>query len=138
MLNDCIYLVWRPQDCQSTLDAIQKEINNGNLQKNIFDAIRWVLGSGQGSAGANPPQSFQAYILEYITFFDDDMSPECNDYTWAVWADWWSDQPLLTVALRQKLNDMTRKVNAVIKAAVTELQGRQYSRIISYSKCFIW
>ena len=63
-------------------------------------------------------QSFQVYVLEYLTFFDDAMSPECNDYSWA----YWSSTPKLDQRLRQKLNDMTRSVNKVIKAAATELE----------------
>jgi len=78
--------------------------------------------AGRLAGGADPIQSFQVYVLEYLTFFDDAMSPECNDYTWAYWGSWISEQPPLDVALRTKLNDMTRKVNAVIKAAATELQ----------------
>ncbi|RFU25757.1 hypothetical protein B7463_g10581, partial [Scytalidium lignicola] len=50
------------------------------------------------------------------------MSPECNDYTWAYWNSFISEQPLLDVALRTQLNDMTTQVNAVIKAAAVELE----------------
>jgi len=75
--------------------------------------------AGRVAGGTNPVQSFQVYVLEYLTFFDDAMSPECNAYSWAYWG---SNTPKLDQALRQKLNDMTRSVNKVIKAAAAELE----------------
>ncbi|RYO81768.1 hypothetical protein DL766_006074 [Monosporascus sp. MC13-8B] len=32
ILNDCIYQGWRPKDCQATLSALQKEIDDGILR----------------------------------------------------------------------------------------------------------
>ncbi|KAE8135882.1 SGNH hydrolase-type esterase domain-containing protein [Aspergillus pseudotamarii] len=122
ILNDCIYRAWLPGDCQTTLNALQQEIDNGNLRDKVNYAMYQVARAGREAGGANPRESFQVYVLEYLTFFDDALDPVCNDYTWAYFPSWMTDQPPLTQELRKQLNDMTRKVNAVIKAAAQDLQ----------------
>lgn len=120
-MNDCIYRAWKPGDCQTTLATLQQEIDNGNLRDKINYALYQVAHAGREAGGAVPRESFQVFVLEYLTFFDDGMSPECNDYSWAYWP-WFTDQPLLTQTLRQQLNDKTRQVNALIKAAAKDLE----------------
>ncbi|KAB8213185.1 Spherulation-specific family 4-domain-containing protein [Aspergillus novoparasiticus] len=97
ILNDCIYRVWRPGDCQTTLDTLQRELDSGSFQDK--------------AGGADPRESFQV----------DAMGPECNDYTWAPWPRLWG-RPTLTQALREQLNDKVRQVNAAIKAAAEDLK----------------
>lgn len=122
ILNDCIYRAWWPGNCDDTLKKLEEQINNGGLQDKIEYAMYKVADAGRQAGGANPRESFQTFVLEYITFFDDAMSPECNDYTWAYWPPFISNQPKLTKELREKLNDFTRKVNKVIKDAAKNLE----------------
>ncbi|RAK79429.1 uncharacterized protein BO72DRAFT_494290 [Aspergillus fijiensis CBS 313.89] len=104
------------------LNTLQQEIDNGNLRDKVNYAMYQVAHAGRGAGGASPPESFQVFALEYFTFFDDALNPICNNYTWAYFPSWMTDQPPLTQELRQQLNDMTRKVNAVIKPAAQDLQ----------------
>ena len=121
-MNDCIYRAWFPGDCQTTLNTLQQEIDNGNLRDKVNYAMYQVAHAGRKAGGAKPRESFQVFVLEYLTFSDDALDPVCNDYTWAYFPPWMTDQPPLTQELRQQLNDMTHKVNAVIKAAAQDLQ----------------
>lgn len=83
-------------------------------------ALYNVADAGRKAGGANPRESFQTFVLEYITFFDDAMSPECNEYTWTYWG--WYSTPKLDKPLRERLNDLTLKVNKVIKDAAKDLE----------------
>lgn len=119
ILNNCIYQVWTSKSCQETLDDLNEKINNGWLRNEINSALFSVAYAGRTAAGAVPRESFQVFILEYLTFFDDAMSPECNEYSWGYWP--WR-QPKLTADLRRRLNSLTRRVNAVIKEAAEDLK----------------
>lgn len=74
--------------------------------------------AGRESGGANPRESFQVYVLSYITFFND-VNTECDSISWFYW---WGNEPKLTTQLRKQLNDLTRQVNAEIKAAAADLE----------------
>ncbi|KAF2804127.1 uncharacterized protein BDZ99DRAFT_502918 [Mytilinidion resinicola] len=71
------------------------------------------------AGGANPRESFQVYVLSYITFFNEETTA-CDKFTWAYW--WWMSNPKLTRDLRKQLNGFVRAVNAVIKAAAQDLE----------------
>ncbi|KAL4874381.1 Spherulation-specific family 4-domain-containing protein [Aspergillus karnatakaensis] len=119
ILMDCIYRAWRPGNCEDTLNDLQEELDSGRFRLKVNTALYNVARAGRQAGGATPIESFQVFILEYITFFDDAMSPECDKYSWAFW--WWQSNPKLTRALREQLNDKVRQVNAAIKAAAEEL-----------------
>lgn len=118
-MNDCIYKAYKPGNCQITLDKLQEELDSGSFQDKVNYGLYQVAHAGRQAGGAEPRESFQVFVLEYVPFFG--MGPECNDYTWSVWPGWWSEQPKLTQALREQLNDKVRQVNAAIKAAVVDL-----------------
>jgi hypothetical protein len=124
-LNDCIYKAYKANNCQSTLDKLQDELDSGRFKDKVNLALYQVAHAGRQAGGAEPRESFQVFVLEYVTFFG--MGPECNDYTWSVWPGWWSEQPKLTLELRQKLNDKVRQVNAAIKAAAEDLKGMEWA-----------
>ncbi|RYP22868.1 hypothetical protein DL765_001464 [Monosporascus sp. GIB2] len=118
ILNDCIYLGWRPGDCQATLSALQKEIDDGTLRDKVNYALYQVAHTGRESGGANPRESFQVYVPSYITFFNE-ANTECDSISWSLWP--WR-RSWLTTQLRQQLNRLTTQVNAVIKAAAEDLE----------------
>ncbi|KAF2813236.1 uncharacterized protein BDZ99DRAFT_517511 [Mytilinidion resinicola] len=119
ILNDCVYRDWKPGDCQETLQGLQKEIDDGSLRDKINVALYAVAHAGRQAGGANPRESFQVYVLSYITFFNK-VTTACNKFSWAYW--WWMTTPKLTTDLRKQLNGFTRAVNAVIKAAAQDLE----------------
>lgn len=53
-----------------------------------------------------------------MTFFGDD--PGCDNISFGAWPFW---KPLLTQDLRRRLNDLTTKVNGLIKKAAEQLSG---------------
>ncbi|RYP58959.1 hypothetical protein DL769_008738 [Monosporascus sp. CRB-8-3] len=118
ILNDCIYQGWRPKDCQATLSALQKEIDDGTLRDKVNYALYQVAHTGRESGGANPRESFQVYVPSYITFFNE-VNTECDSIFWSLWP--WR-RSRLTTQLRQQLNRLTTQVNAVIKAAAEDLE----------------
>ncbi|RMZ84469.1 hypothetical protein DV738_g785, partial [Chaetothyriales sp. CBS 135597] len=122
ILNNCLLRLWRPGDCQESLDALYGEIDNGSLREKITYALFEVANAGRQAGGANPRVSFQVYVLEYPTFFSDAMSPECDSYTWTVWSYLFSGRLRLTTSLRTTLNDLIRKLNGVIKDAAQYLE----------------
>ncbi|KAM4066417.1 GDSL-like lipase/Acylhydrolase family protein [Hirsutella rhossiliensis] len=118
ILNACIYRGWFPKDCQTTLGALQKDIDDGSLRDKINYALYEVAHAGRQAGGANPREGFQVYVLSYVTFFND-VNPECDEISWNYWS--WSE-PKLTTQLRRQLNGLTTKVNELIKAAAKELE----------------
>lgn len=71
------------------------------------------------AGGALPAQSFQVYVLSYVTFFND-VNTECDSVSWNVWP--WLSKPTFTTQLREQLNSLTRQVNDVIRAAAQDLE----------------
>ncbi|KAL5045824.1 SGNH hydrolase-type esterase domain-containing protein [Aspergillus fruticulosus] len=117
ILNDCVYRVALPGDCQETLNNLQRELDSGSFQDKVNYGLFQVAHAGREAGGASPRESFQVFVLEYVTFFG--TGAECNDYSWSYFG--WST-PKLSLALRQQLNDMVLKVNAAIKAAAEDLR----------------
>lgn len=118
ILNDCVYRGWFPGDCQETLAGLEKDIKDGSLRDKINYALYQVAHTGRDSGGSDPRENFQVYVLSYITFFNEVTKP-CNDFSWNFWG--WST-PKLTTDLRKQLNDLTRSVNAELKAAAEDLK----------------
>ncbi|KAK2603441.1 hypothetical protein QQS21_004392 [Conoideocrella luteorostrata] len=111
ILNACVYQYWTAGDCDNTLDELDKMISSNRLKYEVTLAIEHVVASGRLAGGATPAESFQVYIPEYVTFFSDDMGSKCDDYSWGtLWV-----HPKLTVRLRERLNEFTRRVNKIIK-----------------------
>ncbi|KAL3429451.1 Spherulation-specific family 4-domain-containing protein [Aspergillus tetrazonus] len=117
ILNDCVYRVALPGDCQETLNDLQRELDSGSFQDKVNYRLFQVAHAEREAGGTSPRESFQVFVLEYVTFFG--TGAECNDYSWSYFG--WST-PKLSLALRQQLNDMVLKVNAAIKAAAEDLR----------------
>ncbi|KAF1836712.1 hypothetical protein BDW02DRAFT_628580 [Decorospora gaudefroyi] len=120
ILNDCIYRGWNPGNCDETLASLQRDIDNGSLREKINYALYEVAHAGRQAGGADPRESFQVYVLGYITFFNEEERA-CDEFSWAWWP--WMTTPKLTRELRKKLNDKTRQVNDVVKKAVKDLES---------------
>ena len=118
IINDCIYRAWLPGDCQETLKNLQAEIDSGGIQAKITYGIASVLAAGKKAGGADPMDSFQVYILPYMSFWNEEATG-CDEMTWGYP---WSSKPKLTRDLRKQLNGFARAVNDVIKAAVKDLE----------------
>jgi hypothetical protein len=112
-----VYRAAFPGDCQDTLNNLQRELDSGSFQDKVNYGLFQVAHAGREAGGASPRESFQVFVLEYVTFFG--TGAECNDYSWSYFG--WST-PKLSLALRQQLNDMVLKVNAAIKAAAEDLR----------------
>ncbi|KAK3314056.1 SGNH hydrolase-type esterase domain-containing protein [Apodospora peruviana] len=119
ILNDCIYRAWQPNDCQTTLNNLQGEIENGSLRDKISLAMYKAVAAGRAAGGAEPREAFQLYVPGYISFFNHD-NPECDKVDWHYWTRL-GDKVPLTVDLRKKLNHFVDEVNDIIKAAADEL-----------------
>ena len=76
----------------------------------MFKVVRF----GRDHGGAQPPQSFQLYVLPYIDFFNaDDNNFECDKIDWRYWS--LGDATPLTLTLRRQLNELSQLVGGVIK-----------------------
>ncbi|KAI0114007.1 SGNH hydrolase [Nemania sp. FL0031] len=119
ILNNCVYRAWAPADCQTSLQKLQDQINDGTLRDKINYALYQVAHAGRIAGGAVPRESFQVYVLTYITFFND-VDTQCDNICWGYW--WWMSNPKLTTQLRQQLNSLTTQVNAIVKAVAQDLE----------------
>ena len=119
ILNDCIYRAWFPGDCDTTLENLQNDLDEGTLREKINVALFHVADEGRKAGGATPRENFQVYVTSYMTFFNQD-NPQCNDISWSYWH--WST-PKLTTDLRKKLNDLTTQVNKAVKSAAEDLKS---------------
>jgi hypothetical protein len=65
------------------LEDIEKDLDpqKGQFQQKVIYALYEVAHAGRLARGAEPRESFQVFVLEYLTFFSDAMGPECNNYT---------------------------------------------------------
>ncbi|KAJ8128593.1 hypothetical protein O1611_g5044 [Lasiodiplodia mahajangana] len=119
ILNDCVYKVWRAGDCQTSLKKLQDQIDDGSLRDKINYALYQVAHAGRTAGGAVPRESFQVYVLTYITFFND-VDTQCDSICWGYW--WWMSNPKLTTTLREQFNSLTTQVNAIVKAVAQDLE----------------
>ncbi len=119
ILNDCIYRAWFPGDCDTTLNNLQKDLDEGTLREKINVALFHVADEGRKAGGAIPRENFQVYVTSYMTFFNQD-DLKCNDISWNYWA--WSTLKL-TTDLRKRLNDLTTQVSKAVKGAAEDLKS---------------
>jgi hypothetical protein len=105
------------------LNDIEKEFDpeKGKFQQKVNLALYKIAHAGRLAGGAEPRESFQVFVLEYLTFFSDAMGPECNDYTWCYWP--FCRGPKLTEDLRKRLNKLVREANEAIKRAAEPLKS---------------
>ncbi|KAL4767248.1 hypothetical protein BDW60DRAFT_220679 [Aspergillus nidulans var. acristatus] len=102
---------WQLKNCKTLLEDIEKDLD---LQKGQFQQkVNYVL--------YKPRESFQVFVLKYLTFFSNAMGPECNNYTCCVWP--FCRGPKLKEDLYKKLNTLVCKANAAIKGAAEDLKG---------------
>jgi hypothetical protein len=116
-LNNCIYRAIGFGNCQDTIKSLKDRLKSGSFKEEVSVGLYHVAHAGRTAGGANPRESFQVFVLEYVSFFA--MGPECNDYSWSYWG--WST-PKLSQKLRQDLNDLVHMVNAAVKAAAEDLK----------------
>lgn len=77
-----------------------------------------IVDAGRNAGGISPPESFSVFIIGYVPFWNAE-DKYCDDVSWQ----WWGKSNLkLTTALRQRMNDMTNKLNTVISDAVTKVE----------------
>ncbi|KAL2856115.1 SGNH hydrolase-type esterase domain-containing protein [Aspergillus pseudodeflectus] len=122
VLNACVYDAWKPKNCNTLLKDIENDLDpeKGKFQQKVNLALYEVAHAGRLAGGAEPRESFQVFVLEYLTFFSDAMGPECNDYTWCTWP--FCTGPKLTEDLRKRLNKLVREANEAIKRAAEPLK----------------
>lgn len=125
ILNDCVYQFYFADDkaCQKSITNAQRKIAD---ESELFDKILRLI-------AAAAPKMNQTHGLIYVTgyagFFGTDDNI-CDNVTWSVWRDVESEKQFLKLETRQKLNDMVRSVNLVLRNA-TEIAGPQV-RFIDY------
>ena len=117
IVNDCLYIAYRTGNCNDTLNKLQNDLTSGIFKDKISHALYETARFGRQQGGANPQESFQVYISEYIPFFNETTTP-CNDYSWG----WWSSDHKLTQDLRKRMNSLTTQVNSVIQDAANGME----------------
>lgn len=74
---------------------------------------------GRRQNGANPRESFQVYISEYVPFFDADTLP-CDEFSW----EWFPPyNNYLTRDLRYRVNELVYQLNGEIEGAASDLHS---------------
>lgn len=119
IVNDCILQGWKPGNCEETLARVQRKIDTGELRNNINNALYHIAFEGRQAGGSDPPESFQVFVLGYLTFFNVD-NPECDSVCWNPWP--WKSEPKLRMPLRRRLNDLAVRVSEQIRLAAQDLE----------------
>lgn len=112
--------MWWPENCQDTIARVQRQVDDGSLEYKLRNALREVANAGRAAGGAKPPESFQVYVPEYISFFNHD-NPECDHVDWHFFPIL-GDKAPLTRDLRRKLNGLVEQVNGVLRRAAKSLE----------------
>ncbi len=118
-MKACFFRAWFPENCQDVIAELQRDIDSGRLRDKMNLAMYSVAYAGRESGGASPMESFQVYVLSYITFFNE-VATGCNDISWGTW--WW-DKQKFTIDIRKQLNALTRSVNEQLRLAAKDLEG---------------
>lgn len=80
-----------------------------------------VVHVGRKARGAIPPESFQLYVPEYVTFFNE-MNGQCDRINWHFHHNVFADKAYLTRDLRHRFNLIAAQFNAVLKRAAEGLK----------------
>ncbi|KAF2501532.1 SGNH hydrolase [Lophium mytilinum] len=118
IVNDCIYRFWFPKDCNTRLTEVEEKIRSPEFKKEIMDTYALIIGAGRDAGGANPSESFQAFVGGYVQFWNHD-DPICDQ---VFWNRLWGTKLLITRELRKRMNDLADSLNSVLKSAANELQ----------------
>lgn len=110
-----------PKSCQGTLDNIKKELDDGSLEEKIRNVMMAVVNLGRKARGARPPESFQLYVPEYVSFFNE-KNRQCDRVDWHFHRNVFADKIPLTKDLRHRLNLITEQFNAATKRAAEDLK----------------
>ncbi|KAH8888984.1 hypothetical protein GQ53DRAFT_825751 [Thozetella sp. PMI_491] len=109
LLNDCIYRAWLPSDCQKTITFVKDLVTSSGFADTMAEAMFKVVRFGRDHGGAEPPQSFQLYVLPYIDFFNaDEGNIKSATQSTGATGPW-------------QLNELSRLVNSVIKKEAENL-----------------
>lgn len=116
-INDCIYRVYDPHDCEATLHKMENLVTSETLAVWLSHAFARVLAAGIQAGGASPANSFQLYVSEYIGFWNHD-DKGCDDVSWCMW---YAQKIKLTTAMRLRMNTIVENLNQQIKAVADEM-----------------
>ncbi|KAK6433072.1 hypothetical protein LTR95_010748, partial [Oleoguttula sp. CCFEE 5521] len=123
VLSACIYRAWSvfDQTCDDAIAEAQATIDSAALFNHLTSAMADVAYAGRDAGGASPRESFQTYVLSYVSFFND-QDPKCDTISWNLT---WGPRALLTTTLRRRLNVLVENANALIEKVVqnTEMLG---------------
>ncbi|KAL6229677.1 SGNH hydrolase-type esterase domain-containing protein [Aspergillus navahoensis] len=116
--------------CDGQLDHTQSIIDSSDFSKNIDS----VLEAAKGKLAKDG----MIYYTGYAKFFDEELSPECDNVSWSTWIykAWNMFQPeaKLTKDHRKRMNDLVDAVNAKL-ADAAERAGPNV-RFINYDQYF--
>jgi hypothetical protein len=76
-----VYRVALPGNFQETLNNLQQELDSSSFQDKVNYRLFQVAHAGREAGGASLRESFQVFVLEYVTFLG--TGAECNDYSWS-------------------------------------------------------
>ncbi|KAL2859377.1 SGNH hydrolase-type esterase domain-containing protein [Aspergillus pseudodeflectus] len=116
--------------CDGQLDLAQTFIDSSEFSSNIDK----VLEAAKGKLA----QDGMIYYTGYAKFFDEELSPECDNVSWAVWYfrlyNGWQDKAMLTRDHRKRMNDLVDAVNAKLEEAAT--RAGPNVRFVNYDQYF--